>query len=82
MISVNLNKLNEASPKNVNPQHTAAAKAMLSLSNSTQVIMKQGKQIIVKKINNGPTAVTTPHSPMQIVKKGNISTGKFVFVCN
>lgn len=81
MISVNLNKLNDASTRNTNPQHTAAAKAMLSLSNSRQVIMKQGKQIVVKKINgNGPTAVSAPQSHMQIVKKATLSAGKFAFI--
>lgn len=83
MVSVNLNKLNEAAVKNTNSPHTAAAKAMLSLSNSRQVIMKQGKQILVKKINsNGPTAASGPQSQMQIMKKATLPLGKFAFICD
>lgn len=79
-VSVNLSKLNEGVNKHTSPQATAAAKAMLSLSNSKQVVMKQGKQIVVKKVNgNGPTAVQIPQLPMQIIKKATFPTGKSAF---
>ncbi|KAL5279658.1 ATRX.2 family protein [Megaselia abdita] len=65
MVSVNLNKLNEASNKNSNNPHTVAAKAMLSLSNPRQVIMKQGIK---------PTTQTVP--PLTISKTATGATIK------
>lgn len=83
MVSVNLNKLNEGANKNAmhNSSATAAAKAMISLSNPKQVVMKQGKQIVVKKVNgNGSTTVQIPQSQMQIIKKASLPIGGSFFI--